>query len=171
MGWRRHRQRNTRKGASMSTPQEYWDACLIRTWRRHGSYIDAVSMFKSITGIDLMDESRYKNRTILRTPKTFFPAHTGIRIFVAEYLPKVSERLFNQSPDKDVDLLRKLSKSKYDTEEKAFTTYSDQEHKSEIARERRNAKKVMFGLNMALNRNQATDWNVVKGSVKIKARR
>ena len=115
--------------------------------------------------------TEYKNRTILRTPKKFFPAHTGIRIFVAEYLPKISERLFNQSPEKDVDLLRKLSKSKYDTEEKAYTTYSDQEHKSEINRERRNAQKVSFGFNMAVNRNQDTNWNVVKGSVRIKAKR
>ena len=154
----------------MSTPQEYWDACLIKTWRQHGSFVDAANMFRSITGIDLLKD--YETRTILRTPKKFFPAHTGIRIFVAQYLPKISERLFAQPPEKDVLLLRKLSTSKYDVEDKAYTTYAEQELANENRKLRRNRLKVGMSTLSVLNRNSSTDWNTVKGAAKIrKARR
>lgn len=145
----------------MSTTQEYWDACLIRTWRQHGSFLDAVSMFRSITGIDLLKD--YETRTILRTPRKYFPAHTGVRIFVAQYLPKISERLFAQPPEKDVLLLRKLSTSTYDVEDKAYTTYAEQELANENRKLRRNRLKVGMSTLSVLNRNSSTDWNVVKG--------
>lgn len=153
----------------MSTPQEYWDACLIKTWRQHGSFIDAVRMFMSITGIDLMVEQT--PRVILRTPKKFFPAHSGMRIFVAQYLPKISDRLFDQPPGKDVLLLRKLATSKYDCEEKAYTTASDTEHKNVNAQLTRNRLKVGISTLSANNRNHNTDWNVTKGHAKIRRKR
>ena len=153
----------------MSTPQEYWDACLIKTWRQHGSFVDAANMFRSITGIDLLKD--YETRTILRTPKKFFPAHTGIRIFVAQFLPKISDRLFAQPPEKDVLLLRKLSTSKYDVEDKAYTTYAEQEHSNEKQKLRRNRLKVGMSTQSVTNRNHNTDWNVTKGSARIRIKR
>jgi len=145
----------------VSTTQEYWDACVIKTWRQHGSFLDAVLMFRSITGIDLMTEEG--RRPVLRTPKQFFPAHSGIRIFVAQFLPKISERLFNQPPEKDVLLLRKLSTSTYDVEDKAYMTASDHEHKNVNHKLRRNRLRMGMDTIAVNNRNQATDWNVVKG--------
>ena len=153
----------------MSTTQEYWDACLIRVWRNHGTYLDAVVMFKSITGIDLLTEGGH--RAVLRTPKKFFPVKTGIRLFVAQYLPKISERLFGQPPEKDVLLLRKLAESKYDSEDKAYTTASDHEHVTEIGRVRKNRLRVGQGLHQAVTRNAATDWNVVKGAARKRVRK
>ena len=153
----------------MSTPQEYWDACLIRTWRQHGSFLDAVNMFKSITGIDLLEEKTY--RAVLRSPKKYFPIHTGIRIFVAQYLPKISDRLFDQPPEKDVLLLRKLATSKYDCEEKAYTTSNETEQnrvKSQLAR---NRLKVGISTQHVNNRNHNTDWNVTKGPARIRRKR
>jgi hypothetical protein len=153
----------------MSTPQEYWDACLIKTWRNYGSYLEAVNMFESITGINLLDE--HANRTILRTPKKFFPHHSGIRIFVAQFLPKISDRLFDQPPEKDVLLLKKLSTSKYDVEEKAYTNQFDNQHKNQARSQRINQLKVGMSTQSVSSRNQATDWNVVKGSAKIRRRK
>ena len=153
----------------MSTPQEYWDACLIKTWRQYGSFLDAVNMFRSITGIDLFKD--YEPRTILRTPKRFLPAHTGIRIFVARYLPKISDRLFDQPPEKDVLLLRKLATSKYDTEESAYTTDAEKEHANEIQKLKRNRLKVGMSTLSVVNRNSATDWNNVKGAARIRRAR
>ena len=153
----------------MSTPQEYWDACLIKTWRQYGSFLDAVNMFRSITGIDLLKD--YEPRTILRTPKKFLPAHVGIRIFVARYLPKISDRLFDQPPEKDVLLLRKLSTSKYDVEDKAYLTYAEQEHSNEIQKLKRNRLKVGMSTLSVVNRNSATDWNTVKGAARIRRAR
>ncbi len=145
----------------MSTPQEYWDACLIKTWRQYGPMLDAVNMFKSITGIDVFEQMGEHN--ILRTPKKYFPAHTNVRMFVAQYLPKISDRLFAQPPEKDVLLLRKLSTSKYDVEEKAYTTSADHEHKNLNEKLRRNRLKIGMSTLAVLTRNHDTDWNVVKG--------
>ena len=153
----------------MSTSQEYWDACVIKTWRQHGSFLDAVNMFKSITGIDLITEEG--RRSVLRTPIKYFPIHTGIRIFVAQYLPKISERLFDQPPEKDVLLLRKLATSKYDVEDKAYLTASDTEHKNINNQLKRNRLKIGMSTQSVTNRNHNTDWNVVKGSARVRAKR
>ena len=87
----------------MSTPQEYWDACLIRTWRQSGSVLDAMIMFKSITKVNLEDVEP----KLLRIPRVGFPWKIGIRIFMASHLSKISNRLWDQSPEKDVALLQK----------------------------------------------------------------
>ena len=153
----------------MSTPQEYWDACLIKTWRQYGSYLDAVNMFKSITGIDLY---RPQNpRTILRTPKKSFPVFTGIRIFVAQFLPKISDRLHDQPPEKDVLLLRKLSSSKYDVEEKAYQTSADRVHKNAQKTFHKNTERINLQTTNIIERNKATDWNVVKGPVRVRRKK
>lgn len=146
----------------MSTHQEYWDACIIKTWRQHGSFLDAVTMYKSITGIDLMTEEN--RRHVLRTPKHYFPAHTGIRLFVAQYLPKISDRLFSQAPEKDIQLLRKLSTSTYDVENKPYTNALDNEHKNLSNKLKRNRLRIGLNTLAKNNRNHDTDWNVVKGS-------
>jgi hypothetical protein len=91
----------------MSTDQEYWDACLIKTWRLDGKVIDAILMFKSITGKTLYD----RQEQLLRTPPIAFPFKLRIRPFMAQYLEKISHRLWEQKPDKDVLLLKKLQTS------------------------------------------------------------
>ena len=92
----------------MSTPQEYWDACLIRTWRQSGSVLDAMMMFKSITKIQMEDVEP----KLLRIPKDGFPWKTGVKVFIASHLSKISNRLWDQPPEKDVALLKKLKDSK-----------------------------------------------------------
>lgn len=153
----------------MSTPQEYWDVCLIKTWRQFGRYGDAVNMFREITGIDLMKND--ETRTILRTSKKFFPLGTGIRVFAARYLPKINDWLLDHPPEQDVLLLRMLSKSKYDAEDKAYETEAETSTKREYDQLQRNRLKVGMSDIEKSNRNQATDWNVVKGPVRIKRRR
>lgn len=91
----------------MSTNQEYWDACLIRTWRAHGTVQGALDMYQSITGVDARDSG------IKRVPvskRTYGP----IREFVAQRLEKISAWLFKCGPEHDKDLLRKLSGSSFD---------------------------------------------------------
>ena len=149
----------------MSTPQEYWDACLIRAWRRHMSLLDAMSMFLSLTG------KRTDECELLRIPLDNIPWRTGVRMFMAYYLPKINDRLWDQEPDKDLALLRKLQKSKYDTEKTAYRTNADRDLSNERVRNRRNKKVVELSLTKALNKNSATDWNVTKGAAKVRMRR
>lgn len=149
----------------MNTLQEYWDACLIRSWRRQLCLLDAMSMFLSLTG------KRIDECELLRTPRDNIPWNTGVRVFTSVYLPKISDRLWEQEPEKDILLLRKLQKSKYNTEKTQYRTNADRDLASAQARNRRNRQKNEYSLTEAINRNSATDWNVTKGAAKIRVRR
>jgi hypothetical protein len=139
----------------MSTPQEYWDACLIRTWRQSGSVLDAMKMFESITKIRMEDVEP----KLLRIPRVGFPWKIGIKVFVAEHLSKISARLWDQPPEKDVALLKKLKDSKYDTEKDAI---ADHELKNEISKTVKNKRKMELLSKNNSERNKATDWGTMK---------
>lgn len=140
----------------MSTPQEYWDACLIRTWRQSGNLWDTLSMFTSITGNRLEDFEP----ALLRTPKLGFPWSVGVKVFVASHLSKISKRLWDQSPEKDIVLLRKLKDSKYDTEKDVI---QDNALQAERARLRVGRMKQEYSTTLISQRNHGTNGNVVKG--------
>ncbi len=144
----------------MSTQQEYWDACLIKTWRNAGTVLDAMSMFRSITGLHIADCQ------LRRVPRPGFPWRTQVRAFVASHLSKISNRLWDQSPDKDVLLLRKLATSKYDTEKDG--ELSDPEYRKAQAELRNDLERIKLDGDIRMNRNHDTDWNVTKGSVRSK---
>jgi hypothetical protein len=140
----------------MSTDQEYWDACLIKTWRNDGTVFDAIVMFKSITGRNVL----LREEPLLRTPAPGFPFKVRMRPFVAQHLEKISKRLWEQTPDKDVLLLKKLKDSKYTASRMATNTDSDLLN----ARNQLIVNRKRVGLN-ALQfsvRNQSTDWRVTK---------
>jgi hypothetical protein len=139
----------------MSTPQEYWDACLIRTWRKAGTVWDVLDMFESIT----KKKAAEFEPKLLRFPREGFPWKIGVRIFVAQHLSKISARLWEQPPEKDVALLQKLKNSKYDTEKNVI---QDGDLKSQMRKTRVNRKKQEFTTRAISERNTATNWNVVK---------
>ena len=142
----------------MSTTQEYWDACLIKTWRNDGKLIDAYQMFKSITGETVYD----RETPLLRSPRSYVPNKLPVRAYMAQHLEKISNRLWDQPPEKDVLLLKKLQTSKYTTSD----TQTNVDKELTNARNRHiNDKKrlAMFSLQRSV-RNQATDWGVTKGT-------
>ena len=149
----------------MSTPQEYWDACLIKTWRNHGQLIDAMQMFTSMTGkrTDEIDPP------LLRLPRVGVPWKLYVRAYMAAHLEKISKRLWEQPPEKDVLLLKKLQTSKYDTSTQ--NTDRDIEMEAEIRRLRTNQKRNGMSTLANSNSNQATDWGVSKGSARVKVKR
>jgi hypothetical protein len=149
----------------MSTPQEYWDACLIKTWRNDGKLLDAFQMFRSVTGkrTDEIDPP------LLRLPSAGVPWKLPARAYMAAYLEKISNRLWEQSPEKDVLLLKKLQTSKYTTTTQ--NTNNDLELAAERQAHNSNRKRnAMSALNKS-NRNQATDWGVTKGPSRVKMKR
>ena len=140
----------------MSTDQEYWDACLMRTWRQAGTVMDAIQMFQSITKKDFVEEvPRLK-----RVPKLGYPWKTGIRIFVSKHLSKINKRLWDQPPEKDLPLLQKLKTSDYDTE---VDTLQDSDLKKEYNALQVNKKINEFQTTKYSKRNRKTDWNVHQG--------
>ena len=92
--------------------QKNWDAAVISTWRRAGSVMDAMILFKALSG----KQTDQCDPPLKRLPLVNYPWKIGIRIFVANHLSKISKRLWEQTPDKDILLLRKLETSSYDTE-------------------------------------------------------
>ena len=149
----------------MSTPQEYWDACLIKTWRNDGNLLDAFQMFTSVTGKKTNDV----DPPLLRLPSAGVPWKLPARAYMAAYLEKISNRLWEQSPEKDVLLLKKLQTSKYTTTTQ--NTNNDLELAAERQAHNSNRKRnAMSALNKS-NRNQATDWGVTKGPSRVKMKR
>jgi len=149
----------------MSTLQEYWDVCLIKTWRNNMMVLDAVSMFYSITG------KRLEECELLRVPRSNFPWKTGTKVFTSRFLPKINDWLWDKPIEKDLDLLRKLCNSKYDTEKKQYVTNADRELSSAVSKNRRDRQKKEYLTRLVGERNSATDWNVVKGAAKVRVRR
>ena len=144
--------------------QKNWDAAVISTWRRAGSIQDAMILFKSIAG----KQTDQCDPPLKRLPSANYPWKVGIRVFVANSLSKISKRLWEQTPDKDILLLRKLETSSYDTEKDVI---SDLDLQRERGQDYRNRKKVAMSTLEYSNRNQATNWGVTKGPSNIKRRR
>ena len=142
----------------MSTDQEYWDACLIKTWRNDGRLEDAYKMFTSVTGRFVFD----REEPLLRTPRENVPWKLFLRPYVAQYLEKISRRLWDYAPEHDVALLKKLQESKYTTTEQA--TNPDREMNNERNRTSTNRKRMAMNALQRSVRNQATDWGVTKGT-------
>jgi hypothetical protein len=149
----------------MSTPQEYWDACLIKTWRNDGQLIDAMQMFTSMTG----KKTNEIDPPLLRLPNEGVPWKLYVRAYMAAHLEKISKRLWEQSPEKDVLLLKKLQTSKYTTSKQ--NTDRDKEMTNERERYRTNKLRVAMSTLANSNSNQSTDWGVTKGSVRVKVKR
>jgi hypothetical protein len=149
----------------MSTPQEYWDACLIKTWRNDGQLIDAMQMFTSMTG----KKTNEIDPPLLRLPNEGAPWKLYVRAYMAAHLEKISARLWEQPPEKDVLLLKKLQTSKYTTSKQ--NTDRDTEMEAEIRRLRTNQKRNGMSTLANSNSNQATDWGVTKGSAKVRIKR
>ena len=144
--------------------QKNWDAAVISTWRRAGSVQDAVLLFRDLSGKQLTD----CDPPLKRTPPNSYPWKIGIRVFVANYLSKISKRLWDQTPDKDILLLRKLETSSYDTEKGII---NDLDLAKERQQDNRNRKKVAMSALEYSNRNQSTDWNVTKGPSRVRMKR
>lgn len=144
--------------------QKNWDAALIKTWRLAGSYVDALRLFKALSG-KRTDEC---DPPLKRIPKTHFPYNVGIRVYVAEFLPKISARLWDQTPDKDILLLRKLETSPYDSLQTKMYNAEDNALHNEVAS---NKKRMAMDRLSGSNRNQATDWGVTKGPAKVRVKR
>lgn len=145
----------------MSTDQEYWDACLIKTWRKHATMSEAFSMFTSITG------KRSDEAGILRVPKGKYPI--AVRVFVAGYLPKISDWLHKCGPEHDVTLLKKLSNSNYDVK-LLSVTLPDMEKKELYKQQYRDNQRIKLNVHLYETRNSDTDWKTVGGSSRRKAR-
>ena len=151
----------------MSTPQEYWDACLIKTWRNMGTYRDAQKMFYSI----MKQWPEKIEPPLLRHPVGFLPNGMQIRYFMSTWLPKMNDWLWSHPPDKDVELLRAVTKSRYTVLEKSLKTEEDKERKALSVEKRKSHATMKLDRELWETRNKDTDWGVTKAPGKYRTRR
>ena len=143
--------------------QKYWDACLIKQWRLAGTLGDLRTMYKSIVG-EFPD-----NHSILRKPEASMPYKIGVRIFVDTRLSKLNELLWEVPPEKDVEILKKLTASKYDIHNRPPTN-AEREVKNTSKKHRKELQINKLSFTLYAERNSATDWDTVK-STKTRVRR
>jgi hypothetical protein len=137
-----------------STPQEYWDACLIMAWRNFETYGNVQKRFHSILG-------KYPEEIdppLLRVPK-FFPNSSGVRAMTYTYLHKINDWLLKHEKDKDPQLLKKLKTSKYTIHD---AIPENKELANERARTHAKQVRINFESMKYRGRNRSTDWNVTK---------
>lgn len=144
-------------------PQKVWDACLIRCWRKDLKLYDVFKMYRSIMN--------GPPEGLLRMPSGGMPWQIRVRAFVASYLPKINDRLWDQDPEKDVLLLRKLQTSSYNTLKIRIRENAESELEREQKRHIKSKQKITLSFTNALNRNHDTDWNVTKGSSRVRRMR
>ena len=133
--------------------QKNWDAALIKTWRTDALLRDTINLFNTLSGKEFTFELG-----LLRAPPAGYPWTHTVRGFVAARLSKISNRLWDQAPSKDILLLRKLETSKYDTE-KDFIR--DNERANAILQSKRDTARTKIIAAKIGARNNATDWNKV----------
>ena len=136
--------------------QKNWDAALIKTWRLAGSVGDVFVLFKALSG----KRSDECDPPLKRMPPGNIPWKVGVRVFVADHLSKISKRMWEQPPEKDILLLRKLETSSYDTEGERMHVDKELKREQKMLRETRERRTLTT--TRISNRNQATDWNVIK---------
>lgn len=142
--------------------QKNWDAALIKTWRLAGSIGDVYALFAALA----MKRTDECDPPLRRMPPKHIPWGVGVRVFVANYLSKISNRLWDQPPEKDILLLRKLETSSYDTE--AERMCRDSELEAERKKVRQNREKQSLITTNISNRNHNTDWSVTKGPTRVR---
>ena len=136
--------------------QKNWDAALIKTWRLAGCIGDVYALFSAIAG-KRTDEC---DPPLKRMPHPGIPWKVGVRVFVANNLSKISARLWDQPPEKDILLLRKLETSSYDTEKEKMHIDKDLAREQKMFKQNRE-RRTLTTTRIA-DRNKATDWNVTK---------
>ena len=83
----------------------------------------------------------------------------------------MSDWLWSHTPDKDVELLRKVTKSKYTTAKKYVPTQEDKERAKITKQHKKDRELRTLRTEMYSTRNSATDWNVIKPASKFRGGR
>lgn len=145
--------------------QELWDRNLIKMWRapRHLYTSKAVPMFVKENNI-----TYEKFNTLKRTPRYQKQQLTTVARFIAAYLPKLSDKLWENKMTED-ELVAWLGKSKLDT----MMTMVDEDKTREETKEKRHVK-LKYQKTMTEGRvdgrwydgHLRSSWTTVKGKSK-----
>ena len=140
----------------MHKDQKMWDACFIKAWREDKTVGQLFELFEMVT-----KQQASEIPELERVPVRGFPYKLKLRVFTGAYMKKLNDRLWAGDPARDVDLLNKLQLVRGGVH-RQYRTNSDRDMSAARARDRKNMEKITLNDKNYKNRNQKTDWNIVK---------
>ena len=140
----------------MHKDQKMWDACFIKAWRENKSVGDLFELFTMVTKQDAHEIPELE-----RVPMRGFPYYLKLRVFTGAHMKKLNDRLWAGDPSKDVELLNKLQLVRGGIH-KAYRSNSDRDISAARQQKKKNMAKIVLNDKNYKNRNQKTDWTVVK---------
>jgi len=138
--------------------QRFWDAMIIKSWQNFDSCLKL--------NIWAMEEfGKYpQDLKLKRVQNCIGNKGQGVRVWVAQYMPALSERLFALSKERHLEVLDWLANSKVDSlSAKGSKTrkYYNEARTSMKAAERRATQKT-WSDNLEKNLNRNNRWTTVK---------
>ena len=138
--------------------QRYWDAMIIKAWQNFDS-CQKLNMWA-------LDEfGKFpKDLGLKRTKNCYGPKGQGVRVWVADYMPTLSAKLFALPKERHVELLDWLAKSKVDSltskGSRAHRYYNEARNSMKAADTKATQATWSYNLEKQLNKNNS--WTKVK---------
>lgn len=140
----------------MHKDQKMWDACFIKAWREDKTVGELFDLFKMVLNQDAREMPELE-----RVPFRGFPNRVKLRVFTGAYMKKLNDRLWSGDSSRDVELLNKLQLVRGGIHHQ-YRSNSDRAMELARHERRKNTAKIVLNDKNYKNRNQKTDWNVVK---------
>lgn len=137
--------------------QRFWDAMIIKSWQN----------FDSCHKLSLwcLDEfGKFPRDLGIKRSQNCFGGTNGVRVWVATYMPQLSEKLFALPKERHIELLDWLAKSKIDSKTSKGSKSSKYYHeaRTEMLKANKKAIQATWSMNLEKNLNQNNKWNIVK---------
>ena len=140
----------------MHKDQKMWDACFIKAWREDKTVGELFDLFKMVLNQDAREMPELE-----RVPFRGFPYRVKLRVFTGSYMKKLNDRLWAGDSSRDVELLNKLQLVRGGIH-RQYRSNSDRAMDTARHERRKNTAKIVLNDKNYKNRNQNTDWNIVK---------
>ena len=138
--------------------QRFWDAMIIKSWQNFDSCY-------KLNVWAMAEFGKYPQYLGLKRTQNCFGSGTqGVRVWVAQYMPALSERLFALPKERHLEVLDWLTKNKVDSltskGSKTSKYYSEARTAMKAAERKATQKTWSDNLEKTINRNN--QWTVVK---------
>ena len=139
--------------------QRYWDAMIIKSWQNFDD-CRKLNMWALDEFGDFPEQLNLKRTKNCYGGKKGF----GVRVWVATFMPKLSERLFDLPKERHIELLDWLAKSKIDSlsSKNSRVTKYYSEARNEFTASNKKATQATWSYNLEKTLNSGNRWDIVK---------
>jgi hypothetical protein len=146
--------------------QQAWDTALLYAWRSDANIGYLIWRWETDTGASYEQERAH----LRRAPRPGMPFYVRVRVWVAEALPLISNRMWDQPAERDAALIAKLQTVGYTTQTQRIKTEADLAVERERRANRKSQERIKLSAHLYADRNHATDWGVTKSSKATRGR-